>query len=59
TLCTNPIGATGLIRVAEAALQVSGKAGERQVPGARLALAHARGGVDQFNGVMILGADLK
>lgn len=58
TLCTNPIGATGLIRVAEAALQVSGKAGERQVPGAKRALAHAMGGVDQFNGVMILGNEL-
>jgi acetyl-CoA C-acetyltransferase len=57
-LCTNPIGATGLIRVAEAALQVMGKAGEHQVSGARLALSHAMGGVDQFNGVMIVGSEL-
>ena len=56
-LCTNPIGATGLIRVAEAALQVTDKAGEHQVPGAKLALAHAMGGVDQFNGVVIVGAE--
>ncbi|MCX7817163.1 MAG: thiolase family protein [Syntrophales bacterium] len=57
-LCTNPIGATGLIRVAEAALQVTGRAGEHQIPGARLALAHAMGGVDQFNGIMILGSEI-
>ena len=55
-LCTNPIGATGLIRVAEAAMQVTGKAGAHQVDGAKLALAHAMGGIDQFNGVMILGS---
>lgn len=58
TLCTNPIGATGLIRVAEAAMQVTGKAGDHQVPGAKLALAHAMGGVDQFNGIIILGSKL-
>jgi len=57
-LCTNPIGAAGLIRVAEAALQVTGKAGEYQVEGAKLALSHAMGGVMQFNGVTILGSEL-
>ncbi|HOK07028.1 MAG TPA: hypothetical protein PK836_01705 [Syntrophales bacterium] len=57
-LCTNPIGATGLIRVAEAAMQVTGRAGDHQIPGAKLALAHAMGGVDQFNGIMILGSNL-
>lgn len=30
-VCTNPIGATALIRVAEAALQLRGDAGERQI----------------------------
>jgi len=58
TLCTNPIGATGLIRVAEAAMQVTGTAGDHQIPGAKVALAHAMGGVDQFNGIMILGSKL-
>ncbi len=58
TLCTNPIGATGLIRTAEAALQVMGKAGAHQIPGAKLALSHAMGGVCQFNGIMILGSKL-
>ncbi|NPV90997.1 MAG: hypothetical protein HPY50_09520 [Firmicutes bacterium] len=56
-LCTNPIGATGLVRIAEAVLQITGRAGERQVPGARTALAHAMGGVDQLNGVMILSTE--
>ncbi|MCK4823633.1 thiolase domain-containing protein, partial [bacterium] len=57
-LCTNPIGATGLIRVAEVAMQVMGEAGAHQIPGAKLALAHAMGGIDQFNGVLILGSEL-
>jgi len=39
-LCTNPYGAAGLLRSAEAALQLRGEAGERQVPGAARALAH-------------------
>ncbi len=59
TLCSNPIGATGLIRVAEAAMQVMGKAGNHQIPGAKLALSHAMGGAEQFNGVMIVGSELK
>jgi len=57
TLCTNPIGATGLVRVAEAALQVTGQAGAHQIAGAKLALSHAMGGVDQYNGIMILGSE--
>jgi len=39
-LCANPYGASGLLRAAEAALQLRGEAGERQVPGAARALAH-------------------
>jgi acetyl-CoA C-acetyltransferase len=57
-LCCNPIGAAGLIRVAEAALQVTGKAGEHQVEGAKLALSHAMGGAEQFNGITIIGSEL-
>jgi len=56
TLCTNPIGATGLQRTAEIVLQVTGKAENRQIPGAVTGLAHAMGGLDQFNGVMIISA---
>lgn len=42
-LSTNPVGASGVIRVAEAALQVQGRAGARQVEGARTALATGYG----------------
>ncbi|MHB8605029.1 MAG: thiolase C-terminal domain-containing protein, partial [Thermoplasmatota archaeon] len=55
TLCTNPIGATGLVRLAEASLQVMGRAGAHQVPDAKKALAHAWGGTAQFHSVMIVG----
>ncbi len=57
TLCTNPIGVTGLVRVADAALQVMGKAGDAQVPGVRNALATALGGSVQFVTCTILGSE--
>jgi acetyl-CoA C-acetyltransferase len=47
-LSSNPIGASGLLRFAESALQVMGKAGAHQVPGARTALGHAYGGGSQY-----------
>jgi acetyl-CoA acetyltransferase len=47
-LSSNPIGASGMLRFAEAAMQVRGQAGEHQVDGARLALGHAYGGGSQF-----------
>jgi acetyl-CoA C-acetyltransferase len=40
SLCTNLFGASGLVRAAEAALQLRGEAHGRQVAGAKLALAH-------------------
>jgi acetyl-CoA acetyltransferase len=40
----HPLGATGLAQVVELAEQLRGRAGERQVPGARLALAENAGG---------------
>ncbi len=43
-LSTNAVGATALVRVVEAALQVSGEAGDHQVPGAVRALATGYGG---------------
>lgn len=54
-LCTNPIGATGLVRLVEACLQVTGKAEKRQVPDAEVALAHAWGGTMQLHALMIVG----
>ncbi|MEV4432882.1 thiolase domain-containing protein [Streptomyces sp. NPDC049585] len=56
-LSTNPIGASGMLRFAEAALQVRGRAGEHQVPGARRALGHAYGGGAQFFAMWLVGAD--
>ncbi|MCJ7511073.1 MAG: thiolase family protein [Dehalococcoidia bacterium] len=40
SLCTNLFGGSGLVRAAEAALQLRGEAHGRQVAGAKLALAH-------------------
>ncbi|MFD7622457.1 thiolase domain-containing protein, partial [Streptomyces sp. NPDC059802] len=56
-LSTNPIGASGMIRFAEAALQVRGRAGEHQVPGARKALGHAYGGGSQFFSMWLVGVE--
>jgi acetyl-CoA C-acetyltransferase len=53
----NPIGATALIRLAEAARQVTGKAGDYQVPGAETALVQAGGGWANLRGVAVVGAD--
>lgn len=47
-LSSNPIGASGMLRFLEAALQVRGMAGEHQVDGARTAVGHAYGGAAQF-----------
>jgi acetyl-CoA C-acetyltransferase len=47
-LSTNAIGASGMVRFAEAALQVRGLAGEHQVPNVRTALAQAYGGAAQY-----------
>lgn len=56
-LSSNPIGASGMIRFAEAALQVRGQAGDHQVDGARRALGHAYGGGAQFFAMWIVGSD--
>jgi len=57
-LSANPIGATAMIRQVEAAMQVMGRAGDRQVPGARKALAHAWGGAIQFSVVTIFADEV-
>ncbi|MCB1003728.1 MAG: thiolase domain-containing protein [Acidimicrobiales bacterium] len=56
-LSSNPIGASGMIRFAEAALQVRGMAGEHQVDGARRAFGHAYGGGAQYFAMWVVGAD--
>ena len=56
-LSTNPIGASGMLRFAEAAMQVRGQAGEHQVDGASTALGHAYGGGAQFFAMWVVGAD--
>lgn len=56
-LCTNPIGASGMLRFAEAAMQVRGTAGAHQVDGARTAVGHAYGGGSQFFAMWVVGAD--
>ncbi|RSN52835.1 thiolase domain-containing protein [Actinomadura sp. WAC 06369] len=56
-LSSNPIGASGMIRFAEAAMQVSDRAGEHQVEGARRALGHAYGGGAQFYAMWIVGSE--
>jgi len=55
-LSSNPIGASGMVRFAEAALQVRGMAGDHQVDGARRALGHAYGGGAQYFAMWIVSA---
>jgi acetyl-CoA C-acetyltransferase len=56
-LSSNPIGASGMLRFAEAAMQVRNQAGEHQIEGARTALGHAYGGGSQFYSMWVVGAD--
>ena len=56
-LSSNPIGASGLIRFAEAAIQVMGKAGAHQVAGAKKALGHAYGGGSQYYSMWVVGSE--
>jgi acetyl-CoA C-acetyltransferase len=53
----NPIGAAGLIRLVEAAMQVTGKAGAHQIVGARVAAAQTGGGWANLRGVAVVSAD--
>ena len=56
-LSSNPIGASGMIRFAESAIQVMGKAGDHQVPNARKALGHAYGGGSQYYSMWVVSSD--
>jgi acetyl-CoA C-acetyltransferase len=55
-MSSNAIGATGLLRVAEAALQIQGRAGQRQVPDVKLALVTGFGGCF-WSDVIIMGRE--
>jgi acetyl-CoA C-acetyltransferase len=56
-LSSNPIGASGMLRFLETALQIRGLAGEHQVPDARRALGQAYGGGSQFFAMWVVGVD--
>jgi acetyl-CoA C-acetyltransferase len=56
-LCSNPIGASGMLRFLEAARQVMGRADEHQIPGARKALGHAYGGGSQYFSMWVVGTE--
>ena len=56
-LSTNPIGASGMIRFGEAAMQVRGQAGDHQVDGVNTALGHAYGGAAQFFAMWVVSAE--
>src|SRR6185436_10930101 len=50
----HPTGATGVRMVYENTLQLRGRAGPRQVKGAKVALSHNLGGAPQSCGIAIL-----
>ena len=56
-LSSNPIGASGMIRFAEAANQIRGTAGDYQVADARIGLGHAFGGNSQFFSMWIVSSE--
>ncbi|MBB1055864.1 thiolase domain-containing protein [Dietzia sp. B19] len=58
-LCSNPIGASGMLRFAEAARQVMNRADQHQIPGARKALGHAYGGGSQYFSMWVVGTERK
>ena len=57
-LCTNPIGASGMLRLGEAALQAMGRAGAHQVDGVKNALGHAYGGGAQYFAMWVVSSEL-
>ncbi len=56
-LSTNPIGASGMLRFGESAMQVRGQAGAHQIDGVRKAFGHAYGGAAQFFAMWVVGAE--
>jgi acetyl-CoA C-acetyltransferase len=58
-LSSNPIGASGLLRFAEAANQVRGASGGTQVEGAKVALAMAYGANSQYFSTWVVASSLQ
>jgi acetyl-CoA C-acetyltransferase len=56
-LSSNPIGASGMLRFLEVAMQVRGQAGEHQIDGAKVALGQAYGGGSQFFAMWVVGSE--
>jgi acetyl-CoA C-acetyltransferase len=54
---TNAIGASAMLRIAEAAIQIRGEGGERQVPNVKTALAVTAGG-DNYSSAVLLKSSL-
>ena len=57
-LCYTHPGMYGMFLITEAARQVRGDAGERQVPGVEIAVAHGCGVVLSTFGTLVLGKDV-
>jgi acetyl-CoA C-acetyltransferase len=53
--CGHPVGATGVAQVAEMTLQLSGRAGKRQVKGCKTGLVHNLAAAGSSATVMVLG----
>jgi len=56
-ICTNPISVTAMVRFVEAVLQVQGRAGAHQVPGAKTVVASGAGGSHQFFNVAVVTSE--
>ena len=56
-LCSNAIGASGMLRLLEAANQVRGTAGDYQVDGARVALGPAYGGASNYFAMWVVSSE--
>jgi len=56
-LSSNAIGASGMVRFAEAAMQVRRQAGEHQLDDVKIAMGHAYGGGSQYFALCLFGVE--